>query len=330
MSVQKSLYISESYDPFHNVGLEEYLIDTCDENEVILYLWQNSQTIFIGKHQNPYKECNITRMQNDGINLVRRKSGGGAVFHDTENLNFTFIARRKNYDQNRHFAVILDALKDWGIQAEQTGRNDISVDGKKFSGNAFIFKKDVQCHHGTLLLNVNMGALGNYLTPPAIKLVSKGVDSVRSRVVNLIDLNPKLSIDGLKDSLARSFDKLYSGPMERKTTPSSEVFEKISESFKHWDWVMAKSPKADLGFSMKFTWGNIVMDISVDKGRVQSAIISTDTLQDQPFEQFAAEISGEPFEASRLTEIVDTMFTDDQICQDMKTFIGEFIHNAER
>ena len=325
MKIRKSLYLSENFHPAENLGLEDYLISACEKDEVILYLWQNRRTVVIGKHQNPYKECNIANLEEDGIHLVRRRSGGGAVFHDMGNLNFTFIAPTELYDQDKHFSVILEALKPWGINALQTGRNDITVDGKKFSGNAFSHKKNISCHHGTLLVDVDMKELGRYLTPPQIKLVSKGIDSVRARVVNLKDLNAELNIDTLKNSLIEAFDTVYEGKLTAKDTPLYSDLTPYSDPYKNWDWTMAKSPQASLSYAMKFAWGTLVMDLSVSKGIITSCVISSDSLEDLPFNELQEALPGVELKVAGIQSRVDQLFSSPEIKTDLNEFIKAFV-----
>ncbi len=325
LELKKSVYISSGFNPAENLGLEDYLISICKQDEVILYLWQNRKTIVIGKHQNPYKECNLINLEKNGIHLVRRRSGGGAVFHDLGNLNFTFIAHRENYDQNRHFKVILEALKPWGIEAVQTGRNDIAVDNMKFSGNAFINGKSVQCHHGTLLVDVNMQELGSYLTPPKIKLQDKGIESVRSRVVNLKELNSSLTIEGLKSALVDSFDREYAGSLTAKETPDSSVIADYSSFYADWQWTVAKSPRAAISHSRKFEWGVIVMDLSVVSGVIESCIVSSDSLLDQPFEELAEGMKGLKLKAAEIANVIDDLFSDAKVAEDLKNLVKDFI-----
>ena len=151
MIQQIQYVISKGTNPYENIALEEYLLQRVSENTCILYLWQNKNTVVIGRNQNCWKECKVTALEEDGGYLARRLSGGGAVFHDLGNLNFTFLVRKVDYDVDRQLEVILTACRMLGIHAEKTGRNDITVDGKKFSGNAF-YKTEESCyHHGTLL-----------------------------------------------------------------------------------------------------------------------------------------------------------------------------------
>ena len=168
----------KSQDPYYNLAVEQVLLESVREGECILYLWRNSNTVVIGKNQNAWKECRSSLLYEEGGKLARRLSGGGAVFHDLGNLNFTFLVRQQDYDQDRQLSVIEDAVRSLGVDALRSGRNDILAEGKKFSGNAF-YKNGVQAyHHGTLLVDVDMEKLSRYPSPSKAKLAATGVDSV--------------------------------------------------------------------------------------------------------------------------------------------------------
>ena len=198
--------ITTETNPYKNLALEEYLLKQVGETEVILYLWQNEKTIVIGKNQNPWKECKVAELEANGGRLVRRLSGGGAVFHDLGNLNFTFLATKENINVEKQLEVIVRAVNHLGISAEKSGRNDITVEGRKFSGNAFYSEGNQSYHHGTILVNVDMSMLSRYLNVSKDKLVSKGVESVRSRVTNLTEYNVDLDIQRMKEVLIHSLD----------------------------------------------------------------------------------------------------------------------------
>ena len=199
--VEKITYIeSGQFHPYKNLAVEEYLLLHCEPQECILYLWQNQNTVVIGRNQNAWKECKVESLEENGGHLARRLSGGGAVYHDLGNLNFTFLVSKENYSIDRQLEVIVKAVQKLGAKAEKSGRNDILIDGKKFSGNAFFDSKGYYYHHGTLLLNVDTASMSRFLNPSKAKLQSKGIDSVRSRVVNLSSLCPDITVDTIQVS----------------------------------------------------------------------------------------------------------------------------------
>ena len=202
-------FIGAGTDPHRNLAIEEYLTDTVPEDTCILYLWQNRHTVVIGRNQNAWAECRTTELERDSGTLARRLSGGGAVYHDMGNLNFTFSLREADYDLRRQQSVIVEACRLLGIPAEISGRNDILTNGCKFSGNSFYNHAGCAFHNGTLLLSVDMANLGKYLTPSKVKLESKGVASVRSRVINLTELKPDLTIDSMATAMVKAFETVY-------------------------------------------------------------------------------------------------------------------------
>jgi len=165
-------YISETHDPFFNLATEDWIFTDMNPEEHILFLWRNDRTVVIGRNQNPWAECNLKSMADKNVHLVRRQTGGGAVFQDLGNTNFTFLSSKDRYDKQRNFQIIINALKKLGINAEFSGRNDLVVDGRKISGSAFREQPDRAFHHGTILINANLGELAEYLTPSQKKLNS--------------------------------------------------------------------------------------------------------------------------------------------------------------
>ena len=196
-------------DPYENLALEQTLLERVREQECILYLWQNARTVVIGRNQNPWKECRTALLEEEGGHLARRLSGGGAVFHDLGNLNFTFLMREADYDLDRQLTVIETACRSLGIPVERSGRNDLLADGRKFSGNAFYHHNGRAYHHGTLMVDVDLEMVQRYLSPSKAKLAAKGVDSVRSRVVNLREFVPTLTVRQLSDALTAAFAEVY-------------------------------------------------------------------------------------------------------------------------
>lgn len=218
---------SENTSPYYNLALERSLFDFVDEDTVILYLWQNSHTIVIGKNQNAYAECKVDEFIKDGGTLARRPSGGGAVYHDLGNLNFSIICKESIAKEHTYQRIVKEALGYFGIVSEFNGRNDLTVDDKKFSGNAFYVKDDVLCQHGTILINSDFKELSKYLTPDVSKLERNHVKSVESRVVNLSEISDKITVESMKEAMIKATNavRLEKAPTESKVEEYKKIFE---------------------------------------------------------------------------------------------------------
>ena len=218
---------SENTSPYYNLALERSLFDFVDEDTVILYLWQNSHTIVIGKNQNAYAECKVDEFIKDGGTLARRPSGGGAVYHDLGNLNFSIICKESIAKEHTYQRIVKEALSYFGIVSEFNGRNDLTVDDKKFSGNAFYVKDDVLCQHGTILINSDFKELSKYLTPDISKLERNHVKSVESRVVNLSEISDKITVESMKEAMIKATNavRLEEEPTESKVEEYKKIFE---------------------------------------------------------------------------------------------------------
>lgn len=288
-----SYMINRETNPYHNIALEEYLLDHVAEDEVILYLWQNRKTVVIGYNQNAWRECRVEALSEDGGFVARRLSGGGAVFHDLGNLNFTFLVRRADYDVEKQSEVILRAVQSFGIPAIRNGRNDLTVEGRKFSGNAFYRRGDCCYHHGTILIRADKGLMGNYLTVSKEKLKSKGVESVKSRVVNLEEYVPELTVSQMEEALVRAFGDVYGGaaeagiasgaehvapePYDMRRIDSGEL-EKRQERFGSWEWLYGRKIPFQYEVSRKFSWGEVQIQLEVSEGVIRRAVVWTDAM----------------------------------------------------
>ena len=292
------LYESNSFDPYLNLATEQYLMETVEEDACILFLWQNQNTVVIGKNQNAWKECRTILLSQEGGVLARRLSGGGAVFHDLGNLNFTFLVPQAEYDLDRQFSVIAEALSLLGLQAERSGRNDMLVEGRKFSGNAFFKHEGKAYHHGTLLVNVDMDKLGRYLNPSKAKLQAKGVDSVRSRVVNLAELNPQITIASMKDAMAKAFAKVYDKPMTVITDHDFDhaAIEQLRQRNATWEWNFGQKLPFTADLEARFPWGGVQLCLQVESGVVTTAKVFSDAMDWELPAQLEALLSGIRFE----------------------------------
>ena len=196
---------AESNDPRYNLAVEAHLQTLVKEGDVILYLWQNEHTVVIGKNQNILKECRARLLEEEGGSVARRTTGGGAVYQDMGNVCFTFLASPEMYDLKRQSGIIADACRFYGIETQASGRNDIlTKEGLKFSGNAYSKTASCNVQHGTLMVDVDKERMTRYLTPSKEKMKAKGVDSVRSRVCNLRDLNQEITTQGIMEVFRRN------------------------------------------------------------------------------------------------------------------------------
>ena len=251
------IYSAPTGDGWLNLARDGYFLENNKKGDVILYFYVNKNAVIIGRNQNAWKECSIANMDADGVQLVRRHSGGGAVFHDNGNLNFSFITDEKHYDLNRQMRVILNAVSKLGLKAELSGRNDITVDGKKFSGNAFSLAKGNRSHHGTILVNADLTKLSNYLCVSKEKMRSKGIDSVRARVCNICELSSGLTVEAMRRLVIESFIEEYGAASEYvfDGTALAEVEER-RERLASWEWRFGKTPQFDFETDKRFSFGD--------------------------------------------------------------------------
>lgn len=273
------IYSAPTGDGWLNLARDGYFLENNKKGDVILYFYVNKNAVIIGRNQNAWKECSIANMDADGVQLVRRHSGGGAVFHDNGNLNFSFITDEKHYDLNRQMRVILNAVSKLGLKAELSGRNDITVDGKKFSGNAFSLAKGNRSHHGTILVNADLTKLSNYLCVSKEKMRSKGIDSVRARVCNICELSSGLTVEAMRRLVIESFIEEYGAASEYvfDGTALAEVEER-RERLASWEWRFGKTPQFDFETDKRFSFGDTQIYFNLRDGVIRETKVYSDCL----------------------------------------------------
>lgn len=302
---------SNTYYPYFNLALEKYLFDTVDENSVILYLWQNEKTVVYGYNQNAWKELFVTKLLDDGGYPVRRLSGGGAVFHDKGNLNFTFLAQKENYDVDKQLQVIIEACRLLGLTAEKTGRNDLTIQGRKFSGNAFYKSGSRHYHHGTLLVHVDTGKMSEYLNVDRSKLESKGVSSVKSRVANLVDFCPDLDIETMRQKMMEAFETVYGLSASPITADDLDpaVIASYEKAFQDDNWLYGRRIKFKNRIAKRFTWGDFDLNLNVDKGMIQTAELYSDANDERFIASIKEQLEGQPYSYEALSSLVKSCCT---------------------
>lgn len=323
--IKTKIVVSTSVDPYYNLSLEEYLLNNVEEDEVILYLWQNANTVVIGRNQNPWKECKCKELELNNGKIARRLSGGGAVYHDLGNLNFTFVASEALYNLEKQLKVILKAAQKEGINAQFSGRNDIEVNGKKFSGNAFYFTKTSAYHHGAILIDTDISKLGSYLQVSKEKIQSKGIDSVQARVVNLKSLRETITVESFKMRLKESFKEIYGGNPEEYIL-NEEIFKlnELYNKYSSWEWIYGESPSFDISFKNRFTWGDIEIGLTLKKAYIEKAVIYSDALNSSLILRLGDVLEGINFDVSKICEKIrclSTEFSEDEIINDIYSWM---------
>ena len=271
------IYIeSESFDPHFNLALEQYVFDNLDKNENYFMLWQNDNAIIVGKHQNTVAEINAEYTKENNIKVVRRLSGGGAVYHDLGNLNFTFIVSAGGDYEQFNFSdfckPIIELLNSLGVNAVLNGRNDMSIEGKKFSGNSQYAKRGRIMHHGTIMFDSDLDIVGNSLVVSKDKIQSKGVTSIRSRVTNIKPhMQTDVSIEEFKRLLVHHVFKGAEVPQYHLTEEDIKKIEALaSEKYRTWDWNYGSSPKYSVIKERRFEGvGGITLCMDVENGIIK-------------------------------------------------------------
>ncbi|MGE4584256.1 MAG: lipoate--protein ligase [Sphaerochaeta sp.] len=303
--MKNAIYQALSHDCAANLAGEAFLLT--QEYDHVLFLWENDPCIVIGRYQNPFSECNLQRMESEGVQLVRRQSGGGAVYHDRGNLCFTLIGNKETSSKEENFALVLEALASLGLTCELSGRNDILLNGRKISGNAFQTTSTKFCHHGTLLISSDLSVMNNYLTPSSEKLASKAVKSVSSRVGNLREGNPVITNEMMQQALIQAFEHHYG-----KAIHQALDFTQLSEAkenyrlFGDYSLILEKTPNFTHSFTHRFDWGETTIHIQVEKGIIKAVKMFTDALDTSVVTRAERVLQGIAYEKGAILEAQKT------------------------
>ena len=312
-------YISKTHDTAFNIALEEYCFKQLKDEDEIFLLWINEPSIIVGKYQNTIEEINTEYTREKGIHVIRRISGGGAVYHDLNNLNYTIISNRDKGQEGFNFKEfskpIIETLAELGVEAEFTGRNDLEIDGQKFCGNAQAYIKDRVMHHGCLLFNVDFSALGNALKVSKDKIESKGVKSVRSRVTNILPhLKTPITVEEFGDKIMEYMKKQY--PDMKEYVFSKEELDYIAkraEVKRSWEWNYGESPEFNITRGKRFKNGKIQIFATVENSRIKNI-------------KFYGDFFGKNEDLSEIENLLkDVKYTREDVKEKLETVdIGEY------
>jgi len=304
--------ISENTDAYFNLASEEYLLK--HTNEDVFYLWRNDNAIIVGKNQNALSEINVDYVKEKGIKVVRRQTGGGAVYHDLGNINYTFIENsKKSFNDFRGFCEpITKALNEMGVQAEFSGRNDMTIDGKKFSGTAQCKHRDRVMHHGTLLFSSVKADISGALKPRDIKFTGKSVKSVASRITNISEhLEEQMDVIAFRDRVMNS----VAGGMDQVTTFTEEEIREIQklrdEKYSLWEWNFGQSPKFSMTREGRFPGGTLEATLDVRKGIIDKIRIYGDFFGTKDISELEAALTGVSHNEESVKQVLSDIVIND-------------------
>jgi lipoate---protein ligase len=300
-------------DPRINLAIEEYALKNLDIDETYLLFYINEPSIIIGKNQNTIEEINTEYVENNGIHVVRRLSGGGAVYHDLGNLNFSFITKDdgESFHNFRKFTEpVVNALRKLGVDAELSGRNDLLAEGRKISGNAQFSTRGRMFSHGTLLFDSEIESVVSALNVKKDKIESKGIKSIRSRVANISEfLSEKVTIEQFRSLLLKNiFEGLDDIPEYVLTEQDWEKIHELSkERYQNWDWNYGKSPKFNLQHSHRFPVGQIDVRFEVNKGIIENCKIYGDFFGVGDVTEIEDKLTGIKYEKSQIASALEAV-----------------------
>ncbi len=297
-------------DPRINLAIEEYALKNLDIEDTYLLFYINEPSIIIGKNQNSVEEINTKYVEDNGIHVVRRLSGGGAVYHDHGNLNFSFITKDDGesfHNFKKFTAPVVEALKSLGVEAEMSGRNDILAEGRKISGNAQFSTRGRMFSHGTLLFDSEIEHVVSALNVKKDKIESKGIKSIRSRVANIKEfLKEEITIEQFRQLLLEAIFKSKDIPKYELTEEDwKNIHELSKERYQNWDWNYGKSPKFNLQHSHRFPVGQIDVRLDVTKGKIENCKIYGDFFGVGDVSEVEDLLSGVKYEKAEISQALE-------------------------
>ncbi|HEN0833593.1 TPA: lipoate--protein ligase [Streptococcus agalactiae] len=307
--------VNTSNDPAYNVALEAYAFQKLTDIDEIFILWINEPAIIIGRHQNTIQEINKEFINKNGIHVVRRLSGGGAVYHDLNNLNYTIISNNTQegaFDFQTFSKPVIDTLAKLGVKAEFTGRNDLEINGQKFAGNAQAYYKGRMMHHGCLLFDVDMSVLGQALKVSKDKIESKGIKSVRARVTNIVDhLSDKITVQEFSDAILAQMKEEYPEMDEYVLSDAelSEIQAMRDNQFATWDWTYGKAPEYTIERGVRYPAGKITTYANVENSTIKSVKIFGDFFGVKPVDDIEKMLEGVRYDYKDVLAALKTVDT---------------------
>ena len=298
-------------NPYYNMAFDEYCLESLSIDEPVFFLWQNRPAVIVGFNQEVNTEVNLDYLKEQGIDLVRRVTGGGAVYHDFGNLNYTIVGPSEDLERDypEYAGIMMKALQSLGVPATLSGRNDILVEGRKVSGFAKRVCRNRLMVHGTLMYKVDVDVLTNVLSPSATKLQSKGVSSVRSRVANLCDYLPEIKdIQTFSQRLEEILSNHYAdAEYQLSEDDLAKIQRQTDEKFATWEWNYGRSPKATLTNSARLACGTVEIHLTLNENRISTCRFGGDFLGNLPTSEIELALKGVVYDRASIHHCLSQM-----------------------
>lgn len=301
------LYETSIVDPYYNLAVEnalcEYVNSETEKGEKIcgIFLWQSDRAVVIGRHQNPVRECDMEVLQSERVKLVRRLTGGGAVYQDLGNLNYSFISSGNEMALEYNLKIILNTLQKFGVEAVCSGRNDIvTFQNRKLSGTAQKKYQNAFLLHGTLLVDIDKVMAEKCLTPSQFKLANKGIQSVKSRIINIMDIVDKCNVYDIKECMKREFQSAYAGSEIVMPELQDCDIERSRCRLAGYDWIMGEN--LNNFWIVEKNWGTVRFSVTENMGRIQLVKYETDCIETDFIERFFNRLKGMQLDREELLQ----------------------------
>lgn len=324
------IYVSDEHDPYVNLALEEFLCEHYEiGSRILLYLWQNDNTVVIGRNQNAYEQCHMNFIKEHHIKIARRLSGGGAVYHDLGNLNYTIISGNKLFSKEENTKMIIDSIHKFGIHAVPSGRNDIAADGYKISGTAYFTGRYASYQHGCIMVHTDQETMYKALRIRQDKIISKNIKSVNARTINLQELCGSMDVGKLERQIIKTFCEKY---RNHRTVSMGPLYENVNYkqllqrySSRSWNIEENADNKADIYGRLSF--GDCSIVFHVEDGIVLKTKIYTDSLLVDQILQAEEILSGIPYDKYSIVKVLEEYEKDGNICRELKELILSKMEN---
>ena len=298
----KKLYLAyaDGSDPARNLALESAFLDNVLPDEMILYLWQNNNTVLIGRNQNVFTDIDLSSIERDEVSIMRRASGGGAIYHDSGNIVYSFITRDVDFSIERQVRIINEAVQSLGIPSEIRETHSIFVNGKKISGSAYYHRNGASIHQSSILVNCDLDKVADYLFRDKDELTRRGLASIQSRIGNLRETNPSVTVEDVARAIISSCEKTFNVKCELYTLPNQDLIEQKEFMFSSRIWTYKRQIEYNHFCENRFSWGTVRIEFQVENGRIENAAVWSDSAEPDIIDAIQLSLIDLPFNSGAI------------------------------